>query len=74
MCLAVPMKILSLDGMTATVEVSGIKKSVRIDLLPQATVGNYVLVHAGLAISIVDESEAKETLELLEQLTDNETH
>lgn len=73
MCLAIPMKIVSIEGLTAVVEASGVRKSARMDLLLDAVVGDYVLIHAGLAISKVDESEAKETLGMFEQFIDNET-
>lgn len=70
MCLAIPMKIVEIDGVTAITEVDGVKRQARLDLLPEATVGDYVLVHAGLAIATVDEAAARETLELLRKLAD----
>ena len=70
MCLAIPMKITQIDGVTAVAEVSGVTRSVRLDVMPEITIGDYVLVHAGLAIAKVDEDEARETLELLRGLTD----
>ena len=61
MCLAIPAKITELDeGNMATVSIS-------IDLTPQATVGDYVLVHAGFAIEVVSEQAANETLDLIRQ-------
>lgn len=68
MCLTVPMKIISIDGTSAVVEVSGVRKSARLDVLPKAAIGDYVLIHAGLAIEIVNEAKAKETLEMFEQM------
>jgi len=65
MCLAIPMRITQIDGLVATAEIDGIARRVRIDLLDKASVGDYVLIHAGLAIAIVDEQEAAETLALL---------
>jgi hydrogenase expression/formation protein HypC len=50
--------------------VDGVKRQARLDLLPEAAVGDYVLVHAGLAIATVDEVAAQETLELLRKLAD----
>ena len=51
MCLAIPAKITELDeGNMATVDILGVTRSISIDLTPQATVGDYVLVHAGFAI------------------------
>lgn len=74
MCLAVPMKVLSLDGATALVEQSGVMLRARVDFVPDLSPGDYVLVHAGLAISKVDEEEARETLEMLRILADNEVY
>ena len=56
MCLAIPAKITELDeGNMATVDILGVTRSISIDLTPQATVGDYVLVHAGFAIEVVSE-------------------
>jgi len=65
MCLAVPMKIVESDGFMATAEMSGVRREVDLTLLPEAGVGDYVIVHAGFAISVLDEEEARQTLELL---------
>jgi len=65
MCLAVPMKVITLEGRTAQVEQSGTRIRARIDLLDEVSVGDYVLVHAGLAIAKVDEEDARKTLALL---------
>ena len=71
MCLAIPAKITELDeGNMATVDILGVTRSISIDLTPQATVGDYVLVHAGFAIEVVDADYAKETIELVKQLED----
>jgi hydrogenase expression/formation protein HypC len=70
MCLAIPMKIIAIDGDTAITEVDGVKRQARMDLLPEAAVGDYVLVHAGLAIATVDTAAAQETLEFLRKLAD----
>lgn len=68
MCLAIPMKIASLDANNmATVDVLGVSRSVSVDLTPQAHVGDYVLVHAGFAIEVVDEQYAQETLDLIRE-------
>jgi len=69
MCLAIPMRITQISGPVASVEVSGVSRQVRVDLLPAASVGDYVLVHAGLAIAIVDQEEAEATLSLLRGLS-----
>ncbi len=70
MCLAVPAQILSIDGVMAEVEFGNVRRTISLQLLPQAQVGDYVLVHTGFAISIVDPEEAKITLELLRQMGD----
>ncbi len=73
MCLAVPGKIESIesdDALSRTGKVSfgGILKEVNLTLVPEASVGNYVLVHAGFAISTVNEEEASQTFEYLHQI------
>ena len=70
MCLAIPMQIVAIDGNLAITEVDGVRRQARLDLLPEAELGDYVLVHAGLAIARVDPEEAQETLALLRQLAD----
>jgi hydrogenase expression/formation protein HypC len=72
MCLAVPARIIDRTDMTATVEVSGVTRQASLMLLPDARVGEYVLVHAGFAIQTVDEEEAKRTLELFEEMAAHE--
>jgi len=68
MCLAVPALVTSVEGSSAEVEAGGVSRRISIWLTPEAKPGDYVLVHTGYAISIVDEVEARETLVLLEQL------
>lgn len=71
MCLAVPGKVVKRDdGLKATVDMMGIERPVSLLLVPTAQVGDYVLVHAGFGIQIVDEQEAKETLELVNAMTE----
>ena len=72
MCLAVPGKIISLDGFRGSIEIGGMKREVFMQLIPDAKVGEYVLVHAGCAIETIDEEEAAKTLELIKELSDNE--
>lgn len=71
MCLAVPMQIVEIkdDGM-ARVVAMGAERDAALDLTPQAQVGDYVLVHAGFAIEVVDEQYAAETLELIQTMAD----
>jgi hydrogenase expression/formation protein HypC len=72
MCLAVPGQILSTAGddimRTARVSFGGVVKQVSLAYLPEAKVDDYVIVHAGFALSIVDEAEAKTVFEYLERL------
>ena len=68
MCLAIPMKIVELTGADAVAEQEGVRRRVRVDFIPDVTIGEYVLVHAGIAIERVNEAEALETLRGLRQL------
>lgn len=68
MCLAVPALVKSIDGYEAEVELGGVSRRASIMLTPEAKVGDYLLLHAGYAISIVDQSEAEETLSILREM------
>ncbi|MGA7677649.1 MAG: HypC/HybG/HupF family hydrogenase formation chaperone [Dehalococcoidia bacterium] len=68
MCLAVPVKVVSIEGNEADVEIGGVKRRVSIMLTPEAKVGDYVLLHTGYAINVIDEAEAQETLKILEEM------
>ncbi|MFN8431458.1 MAG: HypC/HybG/HupF family hydrogenase formation chaperone [Spirosomataceae bacterium] len=73
MCLAIPGKIVSIDGLddtfrTGKVSFGGIIKDVNLCMLPETKIDDYVLVHVGVAISIVDEEEAKLTFNYLNQM------
>jgi hydrogenase expression/formation protein HypC len=70
MCLAIPGLIKSIDGKEAEVEIGGISRRVSLWLTPEATVGDYVLIHTGYAINVLDQEEALETLRLLEELSE----
>ncbi|MHC4501158.1 MAG: HypC/HybG/HupF family hydrogenase formation chaperone [Planctomycetota bacterium] len=72
MCLAIPARIVELEGDKAVVDAMGNRWRARTTLLPEARLGDLVLIHAGFAISLVDEAEAKETWELLRQIDDFE--
>ncbi len=75
MCLAVPVKVVSIEGKEAEVEIGGVRRRVSIVLTPEATVGDYVLLHTGYAINVVNEAEAQETLKILEEMADlDEVH
>ncbi|MCD6097909.1 HypC/HybG/HupF family hydrogenase formation chaperone [bacterium] len=68
MCLAFPAKVLRREGDTGSVEINGVIKDVNFFLLPEAKVGDFVLVHTGIAISIVEQSEAEQTLSLIDEM------
>ena len=68
MCLAIPVRIVSVDGDEAEAEVGGVRRRVSIAFTPEAKVGDYVLLHTGYAIGVIDEAEAQETLKLLEEI------
>ena len=68
MCLALPMRITAVDGALATIASAGLEQRASLMLVPDAKVGDYVLVHAGFAISVLDEAEANETLELFREI------
>ncbi|MBW2506167.1 MAG: HypC/HybG/HupF family hydrogenase formation chaperone [Deltaproteobacteria bacterium] len=69
MCVAIPSKIISKDGLLATVEVYGARRKVNLMLLPEeAGIGDYVLVHAGFAIQKVDVEAGRESLKLFDEV------
>ena len=70
MCLAIPGRITAIEKSVGRVEIGGVVREADLTLLPEARVGDYVLIHAGFAIQKYDEEEAKETLRLLKELTD----
>jgi hydrogenase expression/formation protein HypC len=70
MCLAIPALVKSMSGHQAVVEIDGITREVSLVLTPEARVGDYVLLHTGFAISIIDAVEAEETLKLLKQISE----
>jgi len=68
MCLAIPLRLVSVNGTDAVGEVGGIQREVSIMMTPDVKVGDYVIVHAGFAIQVLDQKEAEENLELLRQI------
>lgn len=68
MCLAIPAQITEMkEGSLATVDILGVTRDIALDLVPQANVGDFVLVHAGFAIEVIDADYAQETLDLIRQ-------
>lgn len=70
MCIAVPLKIIQIEGNNAIGEVEGIKRKIRIDFLPKADLNDYVLVHAGFAIEKLSKEMAEENLKAIREVTD----
>lgn len=68
MCLAIPALIKSIENEEANVDMGGITRRISLRLTPQAKLGDYVIVHTGYAINILDQHEARETLKLFDQL------
>ena len=67
MCLAVPARIIRVDGILGTIDLEGVRREVSLILCPEAAVGQYALVHAGFAISVIDEEEARLSLETFDE-------
>ncbi len=70
MCLAIPLKIISVDGNTAIGEAMGMQREMRVDFIPDPRPGDYVIVHAGFAIERLPEQQAMEDLEAWEDVRD----
>jgi hydrogenase expression/formation protein HypC len=70
MCLAIPARIVEIEGDLAVVDAMGNRYKAKTTLLPEAKLGDLVLVHAGFAISLVDEEEAKRTWQLIAEINE----
>lgn len=70
MCLAVPARVTEISEGTGLVDIAGVVREVSFMLLPEARVGDYVLLHAGYALQKVDEAEAEETIRLLAEIAE----
>ena len=68
MCLAIPMKVEKVKGEFAIVSVGSVKKEVNISFIENVKKGDYLIVHAGFAISKLDKKEAEETLKIFEEM------
>jgi len=73
MCLAVPMKLIKIEGTKGIAELGNLQREIGLLLLENAKIGDYVIVHAGYAIQILDEEEALKTISLLESYLDKPT-
>ena len=67
MCLGIPSKIVAISNGTGTIEIGGVKKEISLILLEDASVGDFVIVHAGFALHKIDEAEAMESLKTLRE-------
>lgn len=70
MCLAVPLKLIEINGNDAVGESLGMRRALRLDFIPEPKLGEYVIVHAGFAIERLPEKQALEDLESWEELRD----
>lgn len=73
MCLALPGKIVSIGGEYAEVDINGNLFRAYISMLPEAKLGDYVMVHAGYALQFISEEEAKITLDILKEMDEIDT-
>ena len=70
MCLAIPLKLIEINGTSAVGEALGMTREIRVDFIPEPKLGDYVIVHAGFAIERLPEKQALEDLESWEELRD----
>ena len=68
MCLGIPMKVAKKEGQFAWVKTGGLTRQINIQMVGQVRVGDYVIVHAGFAIEIINQEAAQETLRLLDEV------
>ena len=71
MCMAIPMKLVEVEGETGVVELDGLRQTVNLALIEEPEVGQFVIVHAGFAIERLDEAEAAATLALFAELAED---
>ena len=70
MCLAIPLRLVSVEGKHAVGEAGGLTQNIRIDFIPGSAPGDYVMVHAGFAIEKLTEQQAKENLACIQEAID----
>jgi len=70
MCLAIPMKIIAIEDKQATAEVGRVQYRANLTLLPDARIGDYIIVHAGFAIEKLNEAEAHESLQIWQEMAE----
>ncbi|MDO4937141.1 MAG: HypC/HybG/HupF family hydrogenase formation chaperone [Sutterellaceae bacterium] len=69
MCLAIPAKVISVDDLTAVVEMTGVQKTIDISLTPDVGPDDWVIVHVGFSLQKIDAAKAKETLDAMRQVS-----
>ena len=72
MCLGIPSRIVEIHDESAVIDVDGVRREANVQLLENPSVGDYVIVHAGFAITTIDPDAARETLALLSDLARGE--
>ncbi|HAX17494.1 MAG TPA: HypC/HybG/HupF family hydrogenase formation chaperone [Actinobacteria bacterium] len=72
MCVAVPARIKEIKNNSALISYMGLEREIDISLVPDAEIGDFVIVHAGFAIQIIDRNEAEKTLELFNEIEELE--
>lgn len=70
MCLAVPMQLVEKDGDRGMAELGGVRRNINLLLVPEAETGDYVIVHAGCAIEVLNEKEALNTVALFQEMAE----
>lgn len=70
MCLGIPGKIIEIRNKNAVAEILGATREISVELLKEVDIGDYVLIHAGCAIQVIDEEEAAATIQLFNELRD----
>ena len=70
MCLAIPFQLVEINGSVAVGEALGMRREIRVDVIPEPKIGDYVIVHAGFAIERLGETQALEDLEAWEEMRD----
>ncbi len=71
MCLGIPGRVVEIEERMAKVDVGGLMREISLELCPEVSIGDYVLIHTGFAIHKVDEAEALETLKILNELAES---
>ncbi len=72
MCIGIPVKVIELNGDRGKVDYQGVVRETSFVMLPEAKVGDYVILHAGFAIKLLSEEDALETLRMIEELVRTE--